>query len=81
MLVLLDASGDCGYPLDRQLELLAEIDAQFDVPVLSVCNKADRSRDAEADHYMSVGTGENVEEVLEAAVGAVGYEPELPFEE
>ena len=81
VLVLLDASGDCGYPLDRQLELLAEIDTQFDVPVLSVCNKADRSRDAEADHYMSVGTGENVEEVLEAAVGAVGYEPELPFEE
>ena len=81
VLVLLDASGECGYPLDRQLELLAEIDARFDVPVLSVCNKADRSRDVEADRYMSVETGENVEDVLEAAVEAVGYEPELPFEE
>ncbi len=81
VLVLLDASGDCGYPLGRQRELLAEIEAQFDVPVLSVCNKADRSRDAEADHYMSVETGENVEDVLSAAVDAVGYEAELPFEE
>ncbi|PSP80912.1 GTP-binding protein [Halobacteriales archaeon QS_4_69_225] len=81
VLVLLDASGDCGYPLDRQLELLAEIDARFDVPVLSVCNKADRSQDVEADRYMSVETGENVEDVLSAAVEAVGYEPELPFEE
>ena len=81
VLVLLDASGDCGYPPDRQLELLAEIDARFDVPVLSVCNKADRSRDVEADRYMSVETGENVEAVLEAAVEAIGYEPELPFEE
>ena len=81
VLVLLDASGDCGYPLDRQLELLAEIDARFDVPVLSVCNKADRSRDVEADRYMSVETGENVEDVLSAAVEAVGYEPGLPFEE
>ena len=81
VLVLLDASGDCGYPLDRQLELLAEIDARFDVPVLSVCNKADRSQDVEADRYMSVETGEDVEAVLEAAVEAVGYEPELPFEE
>ena len=81
VLVLLDASGDCGYPLDRQLELLAEIDARFDVPVLSVCNKADRSQDVEADRYMSVETGENVEAVLEAAIEAVGYEPELPFEE
>ena len=81
VLVLLDASGDCGYPLDRQLELLAEIDARFDVPVLSVCNKADRSRDVEADHYMSVETGENVETVLSAVVEAIGYELGLPFEE
>jgi nucleolar GTP-binding protein len=81
VLVLVDASEECGYPLERQLELLAELRSSFDVPVLSVCNKADRSRDVEADHYMSVETGENVEAVLEAAVEATGYEPELPFEE
>ena len=81
VVVLVDASEECGYPLADQLELLAEIEGRFDVPVLTVCNKADRSRDVEADHYMSVETGENVEAVLSAAVEAIGYEPELPFEE
>ena len=81
VLVLLDASEECGYPLEDQLELLDDIESQFDVPVLVVCNKSDRSTDVEADHYMSVETGENVEAVVDAAVEAVGYEPELPFEE
>ncbi|MCQ4333539.1 50S ribosome-binding GTPase [Natronomonas sp. F2-12] len=80
VVVLLDASGDCGYPLDRQLDLLAEIEATFEAPVLAVCNKSDRSRDVDADHYMSVETGEGVEGVVDAAIGAIGYEPELPFE-
>ena len=81
VVVLVDASGECGSPLADQLELLAEVEGRFDVPVLTVCNKADRSRDVEADHYMSVETGENVEAVLSAVVEAIGYEPELPFEE
>jgi nucleolar GTP-binding protein len=80
VLVFLDASGECGYPLDDQLALLDEIESRFDVPVLSVCNKADRSRDVEADHYVSITEGEGVEELLEAAIDAIGYEPELPFE-
>ncbi|MEF8851023.1 MAG: GTPase [Haloarculaceae archaeon] len=80
VLVLVDASGECGYPLDAQLALRDALDAEFDVPVLTVCNKADRSRDVEADYYMSVTEGENVETVLEAAVEAVGYDPDLPFE-
>lgn len=80
VLVFLDASGECGYPLDAQLALYDEIESRFDVPVLSVCNKADRSRDVEADYYVSVTEGEGVEELLEAAVDAIGYEPELPFE-
>ena len=81
VLVLLDASGNCGYPVDAQLDLLADVQARFEVPVRSVCNKADRSRDVEADHYMSVTEDENVEGVLEAAIEAIGYEPGLPFEE
>jgi nucleolar GTP-binding protein len=81
VLVLVDASEECGYPLADQLDLLADVRARFDVPVVSVCNKADRSRDVEAAHYMSVTEGENVEGVLDAAIEAVGYEPELPFEE
>jgi nucleolar GTP-binding protein len=80
VLVLLDASGECGYPIDAQRDLLADVRERFDAPVLSVCNKADRSRDVEADYYMSVTEGENVEAVLDAAIDAVGYEPELPFE-
>jgi nucleolar GTP-binding protein len=81
VLVLVDASAECGYPLDVQLELRdAVVDRFDDVPVLTVCNKSDRSRDVEADHYMSVTDGENVEAVLDAAVAAVDYEPELPFD-
>ncbi len=80
VLVLVDASGDCGYPIDVQLDLRDDVAARFDVPVLTVCNKADRSRDVEADHYMSVTERENVEGVLDAAIGAVGYEPDLPYD-
>jgi nucleolar GTP-binding protein len=81
VLYMVDASGDCGYPLEDQLDLLDEVQDRFDVPVLVVCNKSDRSTDVEADYYMSIETGENVEEVLDAAIEAVGHEPELPFEE
>ncbi|MFB6075160.1 MAG: NOG1 family protein, partial [Haloarculaceae archaeon] len=54
VLVLVDASEACGYPLAAQLELRDALAAEFDAPLLTVCNKADRSRDVEADHYMSV---------------------------
>jgi nucleolar GTP-binding protein len=81
VLYMVDASGACGYPLEDQLDLLDEVQDRFDVPVLVVCNKSDRSTDVEADYYMSIETGENVEEVLDAAIEAVGHEPELPFEE
>ncbi|WP_436923256.1 NOG1 family protein [Halosimplex amylolyticum] len=80
VLVLVDASGECGYPLDLQLALRDDIEARFDVPVLTVCNKSDRSRDVEADLYMSVTEDENVQGVLDAAVEAVDYEPELPYD-
>jgi nucleolar GTP-binding protein len=80
VLVLVDASGDCGYPLAAQLELRDEVRRRFAVPVLTVCNKADRSREVDADHYMSVTEDENVDAVLRAAVDAVDYEPELPYD-
>ncbi|WP_336001640.1 NOG1 family protein [Halorientalis halophila] len=82
VLVMVDASGDCGYPIEVQLELRDALAARFaDVPVLTVCNKSDRSTDVEADHYMSVTEGENVDAVLDAAVEAVGYEPDLPYDD
>lgn len=82
VLVMVDASGECGFPIEVQLDLRDDIASRFgDAPVLTVANKADRSRDVEADHYMSVTEDDNVDGVLEAAIDAVGYEPELPFEE
>lgn len=81
VLVLVDASGDCGYPLDVQLELRDALVERFGgrgVPVLTVCNKADRSRDVDADAYMSVTTGEGIDEVLDLAVDAVAHDPDIP---
>ena len=65
----------------QRLELRDEVVEKFDVPVLTVCNKSDESRDVDADHYMSITEGEGVDAVLEAAVDAVDWELELPFEE
>ncbi len=84
VLVVLDPSVDCGYPLDVQRSLRDDIEAQFDVPVLSVFNKSDRVEGQsfpDADYMMSVTEGTNVDEVLMAAIEAVDYEPELPIDE
>jgi nucleolar GTP-binding protein len=81
VLFVVDASLDCGYPIGVQLELRDSVEKRFDVPVLTVCNKSDRSREVEADYYMSIAEDDNVEAVLDAAIEAVDYEPELPFEE
>ena len=81
VLFLVDPSGDCGYPIDSQIELRDAVRDRFatrGVPVLTVCNKADRSREVEADAYMSVTEGEGVEELLDLAVEAVDYEPDVP---
>jgi len=81
ILFFLDPSGTW-LPLEDQRALRAEVAAQFpDVPLVTVCNKTDLSDEVEADCYMSVETGEGVEEALEAAIEAVGFEPKLPFEE
>jgi nucleolar GTP-binding protein len=81
VLFFVDAAGDCGYPLDVQLELRDAVLDRFadrDIPVLTICNKSDRSTDVEADAYMSVTEEEGVDDVLDLAIEAVGYEPELP---
>ena len=81
ILFFVDASGDCGYPLDVQLELRDSVVDRFsdrDIPVLTICNKSDRSTDVEADAYMSITNEEGVEEVLQLAIEAVGFEPDLP---
>lgn len=80
VLVLVDASEGCGYPLEDQLTLRDTVVGQFDVPVITVCAKSDQSTDVDAVHYMSETDKESMVRVLNAAVEAIGYEPELPFE-
>lgn len=86
VLVLLDASGECGYPLDVQRALRDDLEARFDVPVLSIYNKSDRLDDeqqnalTDADFLMSVTEDENVDAVLAAAIEVVDYEPQLPID-
>jgi nucleolar GTP-binding protein len=82
VIYMLDASAACGYPLESQLELQTEIKARFDdVPVITVCNKSDRSTDVDADAYMSITEDEGVEELLDMAVDAIDYEPGIPYDE
>jgi nucleolar GTP-binding protein len=79
VLFVVDASGECGYPLEDQLELRDEVRERFDVPVLTICNKSDRSTDVEADVYMSVTEEENIDTTLDTAVEAVDWQPpDLP---
>jgi nucleolar GTP-binding protein len=78
VLFVVDASEACGYPLDAQLALRDAVAERFAVPVLTVCSKSDRSRAVDADAYMSVSEGENVDTVLDLAVETVDWEPDLP---
>lgn len=81
ILVFVDASASCGYPVDVQLALREEIASRFaGVPVVTVCAKADRSRELDADLYLSVPEEEGVEELLETAIERVDHTIELPFE-
>ncbi|MFB6227424.1 MAG: NOG1 family protein [Halobacteriales archaeon] len=95
VLVMVDASETCGYQLDAQLALRDAVAERFAVPVLTICNKADLSTAVEADAYTSVTAEtevagrksadagrhvESLDSVLDRAVEAVGYEPELPYE-
>jgi nucleolar GTP-binding protein len=65
ILFILDPSEHCGYPMEVQLNLLDEVKAMIDVPLVVAANKSDLQV---ADGYlsMSTGTGEGVEDVLAA---------------
>ncbi|MCU0632592.1 MAG: 50S ribosome-binding GTPase [Methanolinea sp.] len=64
ILVIIDASEHCGYPLEDQFRLLHEVEEMVDVPIQVVVNKSDITY---FDGYinMSTETGEGVDEVLE----------------
>ena len=74
VLFLLDPSERCGYPLERQLALLAEVQAMVRVPVIVAVNKAD-VQGMEGYLNMSTLTGEGVDAVLGELVRAGGPSP------
>lgn len=90
VLYFVDASEACGYPLTDQLALRDELVDTFDVPLKTVCTKADRSREVSADAYTCLIDDEPIptdepavidpEGVVDLIVDAIGYEPELPYE-
>lgn len=81
ILVFVDASASCGYPVDVQLALRDELESRFtEVPVLTVGAKADRSREIAADLYLSVPEEEGVEELIGTAIDRVDHTIELPYE-
>jgi len=63
ILYILDPSTYCGFPLEDQMNLLDEVRAMVQVPVIVVVNKADVTI-LEGYPLMSASTGEGVEEVL-----------------
>lgn len=67
LLFILDPSAHCGYPIEEQMSLLKEIEQLVSVPVIVVSNKSDLSTLSEY-RSMSTGSGEGVQEVLDALV-------------
>ena len=68
VMFMIDPSESCGYEIEDQKRLLAEIRENFDLPLLVVANKADRSEFRNMDEVelnMSTITGEGMEEVME----------------
>ena len=54
VVVMVDPSGTCGYPIEVQLELRDAIRERFPVPVLTVANKADLAAEVGVDRYADV---------------------------
>ena len=81
VLVMIDPSETCGYPLTDQLALRDALGREFgDTPILTVCNKTDLFEECPGDFAMSVEDGTGVTGLVDATVDAIAYEPELPFE-
>jgi nucleolar GTP-binding protein len=65
---MIDPSESCGYEIEDQKRLLAEIKENFKLPLLVVANKADRSefqKLEEIEFNISTVTGEGIEEVMD----------------
>jgi len=67
VMFMIDPSESCGYEIEAQENLLAEIRENFRLPLLVVANKADRPefrRFEEAEYSISTITGEGIDEVM-----------------
>ncbi|AKB19803.1 NOG1 family protein [Methanosarcina sp. WWM596] len=67
VMFMIDPSESCGYEIEDQNRLLAEIKENFNLPMLVVANKADRPEFRKMDEIelnISTITGEGIEEVM-----------------
>ena len=66
---LVDPTGHCGYPLERQEKLLAEVKREFGgVPLLEYESKGDLPSQPTGRPRLSAETGEGVEAMVERVV-------------
>ena len=68
VLFMIDPSESCGYEIEDQKRLLAEIKENFELPLLVIANKADRPEFRKMDEVeMNISTinGEGIEEVMD----------------
>ncbi|MDI9394175.1 MAG: NOG1 family protein [Euryarchaeota archaeon] len=71
VMFILDPSESCGYEIEDQKRLLAEIRENFNLPLLVVANKADRPEFMKMDEVemnMSTITGEGIEQIMDMLV-------------
>jgi len=68
VMFMIDPSESCGYEIEDQKRLLAEIRENFKLPLLVVANKADRPEFRKMDEVemnISTITGEGIDEVMD----------------
>jgi nucleolar GTP-binding protein len=78
---LLDPTGHCGYPLERQELLVAEMRREFGgVPFLEAESKSDLASTGSARRRFSAETGDGVEALLEEVVPALKAAADRKFD-
>ena len=72
VLLLIDPSEHCGYPLTDQTNMLREIEQTLAIPVIVAANKCDLPDfHGEWEYRISTETGYGVDEVLRRLIGAI----------
>ncbi|WP_406660423.1 NOG1 family protein [Methanolobus sp. ZRKC3] len=74
VLFIIDASETCGYEIEDQKNMLADVKEGFELPILVVANKSDLPQFRELDFVdmkMSTATGEGLKEVVDTLVDMI----------